>query len=150
MLRDIIQLNPVLVTAVISWTIAQALKVLVVFFQTGSWNWVLLFEPGGMPSSHSSMVSATAFSLGLFHGFDGPFFALAAIMSMIVIYDATGIRYQAGQHAALLNQIVKDISKGKFAQQNRLQEVLGHTPGEALLGTTLGVVVALLLWLIVR
>ena len=150
MLRELLQLNVVLITALISWTIAQALKVLVDLFQSGKWNWALLFEAGGMPSSHSAMVSSAALSIGLFAGFDQPLFALAAILAMIVIYDATGIRYQAGKHAELLNRIMSDISKGKFAQQKRLQEVLGHTPGEALMGMILGLVVAEMLWLMVR
>lgn len=146
--REFVNLNIVLVTALISWTIAQALKVLVVFFQTREWNWVLLFEPGGMPSSHSSMISAAAFSVGLTQGFQSPMFALGTVLAMIVIYDATGIRYQAGKHAELLNKMMTDISKGKFAQQKRLQEVLGHTPGEAILGTILGIAVAEILWLV--
>ncbi|MDZ7844178.1 MAG: divergent PAP2 family protein [Anaerolineales bacterium] len=149
-IREFIRLNVVLVTALTTWTIAQALKVLVDFVGDRKWNWVLLFEAGGMPSSHSAMVSSTAYSIGLFLGFDSALFALATILAMVVIYDATGIRYQAGKQAELLNKIMTDISKGKFDQQKRLTEVLGHTPGEAILGTILGLVMAQLFWFVVR
>lgn len=146
MLREFLQLNPVLLSALISWTIAQTLKVLIHFFQSSEWNWVLLFRAGGMPSSHSAMVSATAHAIGLFLGFKTPSFGLAIVFALIVIYDATGIRRQAGKQAVLLNSIIEDISRGKLAQQRKLREVLGHTPGEAIAGTTLGVFLAQVVW----
>lgn len=146
MLRDLIQLNPVLISALISWTVAQTLKVLLEFMRSQEWNWALLFRAGGMPSSHSAMVSATAHAIGLVWGFGTALFGLAAVFALIVIYDATGIRRQAGRQAALLNSLIEDISQGKLRQQRRLREVLGHTPGETLTGMLLGVSVAQILW----
>lgn len=148
MLRDLVQLNPVLISALISWTLAQTLKVLLDFASSGEWNWALLFRAGGMPSSHSAMVSATAHAIGLFSGFQSALFGLAAVFALIVIYDATGIRRQAGRQAVLLNSLIEDISQGKLRQQRRLREVLGHTPGEAVTGMLLGIGVAqTLFWL---
>lgn len=146
MLRDFVQLNPVLISALISWTIAQTLKVLIDFWANRKWNWALLFHAGGMPSSHSAMVSATAYGIGLFFGFRTPLFALATVFGLIVIYDATGIRRQAGQQAALLNTLIENFSKGREGRQRKLREVLGHTPGEAVTGMVLGISVAQILW----
>jgi len=149
MLRDLIQFNPVLLSALISWTIAQTLKVLLHFFQAREWNWALLFRAGGMPSSHSAMVSATAHGIGLFLGFSTPLFGLAVVFALIVIYDSTGIRRQTGRQAALLNSIIEDLSRGKFSRQGKLREVLGHTPGEAMTGMTLGILIAQVMWWLV-
>ena len=148
-LIEFLLFNPILLSAVIAWTIAQALKVLIEFILLRRWNWALLFQAGGMPSSHSAMVSATALSIGLFMGFDQPVFAVASILAMIVIYDATGIRREAGRQATLINTIIEEIAKGKLAQQKSLKEVLGHTPGEAIMGMLLGLVLAVLVWLLV-
>jgi acid phosphatase family membrane protein YuiD len=139
--------NPVLLAGILGWAIAQILKVIIERITLKRWNWALIFEAGGMPSSHSSMVSATALSVGFFGGFDSPVFALAAIISMIVIYDATGVRRESGKQAVLINSIIEEITKGKLPPQDKLKEVLGHTPGEAILGTTLGLTIAVFVWL---
>jgi len=145
-LREIVLFNPILLAALVAWTIAQVLKVLLEFFTLRRWNWALLFQAGGMPSSHSAMVSATALTIGLEKGFDQPVFALSAILAMIVIYDATGIRREAGRQAVLINSIIEEITKGKIPPQDKLKEVLGHTPGEAILGTLLGLSIGILTW----
>ena len=146
-LREILFLNPILLTALTAWSIAQILKVLIEFILQRTWNWALLFQAGGMPSSHSAMVSAAALSIGLNMGFDLPVFAVASILAMIVIYDATGIRREAGRQAVLINTIIEEIAKGKLAQHKRLKEVLGHTPGEALMGTLLGLAISVIFWI---
>ena len=148
-LREILLLNPILLAALTAWFIAQILKVLIEFITLKRWNWALLFQAGGMPSSHSAMVSAMALSIGLYMGFDLPVFAVASILAMIVIYDATGIRREAGRQAVLINTIIEEIAKGKLSQHKRLKEVLGHTPGEAILGTLLGLGISLIFWIIV-
>jgi len=149
-LSELFFFNPILLAAIIAWLIAQTLKVLIEFILLKRWNWALVFQAGGMPSSHSAMVSASALSTGLLFGFDQAIFALAAILAMIVIYDATGVRRESGKQAVLINSIIEEISKGKIPPQEKLKEVLGHTPGEAFLGTTLGLTIAVVMWLIVR
>lgn len=146
--RDFFLFNPVLFSALIAWTLAQILKVLIEFIILRKWNWALLFQAGGMPSSHSAMVSATSLSIGMLIGFDTGVFALSAVLAMIVIYDATGIRRQAGKQAVLINNMIDEITKGKIPPQDRLKEVLGHTPGEAIMGTLLGLVIAFLICLL--
>lgn len=137
-LLEILFYNPVLLSALIAWLIAQTLKVLIELILKRKINWALLFQAGGMPSSHSAMVSAAAISTGLVHGFDSAAFSVAAVFAMIVIYDATGVRRESGRQAVLINSIIEELSKGKMPPQDKLKEVLGHTPGEAFLGTILG------------
>ena len=138
--------NSVLIAGFISWSLAQLIKIPWNYFSTRRWDWVLLLRAGGMPSSHAALVASVAHSIGLFAGFNTPLFALALTLAAIVIYDATGIRRQAGIHAEFINRIIRDMVKGKRSQEKQLREVLGHTPMEALAGTLLGIGVAQLVW----
>jgi acid phosphatase family membrane protein YuiD len=140
--------NPVLIAGFISWGLAQLIKVPWNYFSSGKWDWVLLLRAGGMPSSHSALVASVAHAIGLFVGFASPSFALALTVAIIVIYDATGIRRQAGMHAEFINRIIKDRLLGKVTQDHLLREMLGHTPVEAFAGTLLGIAVAQLVWYI--
>ena len=140
--------NYVLIAALTAWSIAQIIKVPLEYFQTRSWNWALLLRAGGMPSSHSALVTAIAHATGLFAGFDQPAFALAVALAMVVVYDATGIRRQAGMHATLINAMINDLASGHPLKEEQLREVLGHTPLQALGGVILGIVVAQLTWFI--
>jgi hypothetical protein len=138
--------NPVLIAGLLSWGIAQVIKVPLNYFNTKMWNWALLLRAGGMPSSHSALVTATAHSVGLFEGFDTPLYAVSMALALVVIYDATGIRRQAGRHAEIINAMIRDLAKGHPLKQQQLREVLGHTPLEALAGMLLGLIVAQLIW----
>lgn len=142
--------NRILIAALIAWGLAQAIKIPLEYLQTKRWNWALLLRAGGMPSSHSALVTATAHSTGLYLGFASPLFALAVVIAMIVIYDATGIRRQAGKHAEIINTMIQDLVEGHPLREEQLREVLGHTPLEALGGTLLGLLVAQLEWMIWR
>jgi hypothetical protein len=135
--------------AIIAWLIAQIIKVPLTYITTGRWNWALLASPGGMPSSHSALVAGAAHMIGLSQGFDSPLFAIAMILAIIVIYDATGIRRQAGRHARIINKMISDLSSGNPLKQELLREVLGHTPLEALAGTLLGITIAQVTWWII-
>ncbi len=148
-LIEILLFNPILFAALSAWALAQFLKVLIEFFTNRKWNFALIFEAGGMPSSHSAMVSAAALSIGFELGFDHALFALSAILAMIVIYDATGVRRESGKQAVLINSIIEELSKGKMPPQGRLKEVLGHTPGEAVLGTLIGLGIAVVISLVI-
>jgi len=148
-LSEVLLFNPILLAAISAWVLAQVSKVFIEYFKLKRWNWALVFEAGGMPSSHSAMVSATALTIGFRLGFDTAIFALAAMLAMIVVYDATGVRRESGKQAVLINSIIAEITKGKIPPQDKLKEVLGHTPGEAILGTTMGLSIAIILWLIV-
>jgi acid phosphatase family membrane protein YuiD len=140
--------NYVLIAALIAWALAQSLKVPIEYLQTHRWNWALLVQAGGMPSSHSALIVGIAHAIGLSVGFDSALFALAFAIAMIVIYDATGIRRQAGKHAELINAMINDLAGGNPLKGEQLREVLGHTPLEALGGIVLGVIVAQITWLV--
>ena len=139
--------NRVLTAALTSWALAQIIKIPLEYIRTRRWNWALLFSAGGMPSSHSALVAASAHATGLYMGFDSPVFALAVALAMIVIYDATGIRRQAGRHAALINAMIADLTSGHPLKEEHLREVLGHTPLQALSGLLLGLLVSQLMWI---
>ena len=134
--------NAVLVGALLAWAIAQTIKLPIEYVHNRHWDWSLLLRAGGMPSSHSALVTAVAHGIGLTEGFTSPLFALGVAMAMIVIYDATGIRRQAGRHAEIINTLVQDLLEGHALRQEQLREVLGHSPMEAFIGMVLGLVVA--------
>ncbi len=139
--------NHVLWTGMVGWFLAQALKVPVDCIRERRWNWALFFAAGGMPSSHSALVTSTALAVGLHIGFDTPLFAVAVALAMVVVYDATGVRRQAGMQAKKINILVEELLKGHPISEQHLREVIGHTPLEALGGVLLGLVVAVGLWL---
>ena|SRR4030065_435745 len=140
--------NYVLIGALIAWGIAQIIKVPVEYLQTRRWNWALLAQAGGMPSSHTALMVGITHGIGLSAGYNSPLFALAFALSMIVIYDATGIRRQAGRHAELINAMINDLAAGNPLKEEQLREVLGHTPLESLGGILLGLVVAQITWMV--
>jgi acid phosphatase family membrane protein YuiD len=139
--------NHVLLTALAGWFIAQILKVLIDLIREHKVNWGLFFSVGGMPSSHSALVTSTAMAAGLYTGFDSPIFAIAVTIAMVVVYDATGVRRQAGMQAQTINVIVEELLQGHPISEQHLREVLGHTPLEAISGVLLGLLVASLMWL---
>jgi len=141
---------PVLAAGLTAWWLAQILKLPLFYSHHRRWNWALLISAGGMPSSHSSLVTATSLAIGLFDGFDSSLFALSIAVAMVVIYDATGIRRQAGRHAQKINILINELFSGQPISEDQLKEVLGHTPMEALGGMLLGILVALLSWLVWR
>lgn len=140
--------NQALIGALIGWTIAQTVKVPLEYLRTKRWNWVLLFRTGGMPSSHTALVAGVAHGIGLRDGFDSTVYAIAATLAIVVIYDATGIRRQAGKHATLINAMIQDLASGHPLKQEMLRDVLGHTPLEALGGLLLGLASAQLTWML--
>jgi acid phosphatase family membrane protein YuiD len=148
-LSETLLYNPILLAALSAWFIAQVSKVFIEYFTLKRWNWALVFEAGGMPSSHSAMVSAAALTIGIRIGFDTAIFALAAMIAMIVVYDATGVRRESGKQAVAINSIIAEFTKGNIPPQDKLKEVLGHTPGEAFWGTLMGLSIAIILWFIV-
>lgn len=142
--------NYVLISALVAWCLAQGLKIPIEYFRSKRWNWALLLSVGGMPSSHTALVTATAHGIGLHAGFDNPIFALAVTLAMVVIYDATGIRRQAGIHAQRINILFDELLSGHPVDEKDLREVLGHTPREVIGGIFLGLLIPQLLWFVWR
>jgi acid phosphatase family membrane protein YuiD len=145
MLIDLIQ-NQVWIAGMLGWFLGQFLKVPVEYLLNRRMNWSLWFSSGGMPSSHSSLMTSVTLSIALNYGFGSPIFALAFAISMIVVYDATGVRRQAGIHAQKINLLFEEILQGKPIEVEKLKEVLGHTPLQVVGGVLLGIAIAIILW----
>jgi acid phosphatase family membrane protein YuiD len=136
--------NRILIGAALAWTLAQVIKVPLNYFVRHEWDWSLLLAAGGMPSSHSALVTGVSFGVGLEQGFNSPMFAVACVIALIVIYDATGVRRHAGDHARVLNLMIDELLTGHPLAERELKEVLGHTPREVIGGIALGVLVTVL------
>ncbi|SCH11693.1 MULTISPECIES: divergent PAP2 family protein [unclassified Romboutsia] len=104
-----------------------------------------ILTSGGMPSSHSSFVTSLATLVGLERGFNSTDFAIVVVFALIIMYDASGVRRAVGKQATILNQIVDDVHHGKHIEQEKLKELIGHTPVEVWMGAILGVLVALVM-----
>ena len=137
--------SSVLVTSAIAWFIAQFIKVIIVLVKNKKLDFRRFIGSGGMPSSHSSFVVSLATSIGIKDGFASDIFAASAVMALVVMYDAAGVRRAAGQQARILNKLVREWEKNDFTQtEKKLKELLGHTPFEVFAGAILGIAVALL------
>lgn len=138
--------NHILVTAFFSWLLSGLMKVPIEYWATRQWNWALWFSPGGMPSQHSALVTSTMLAVGLYAGFNTAAFAVAFTLMMVVLYDAAGVRRQAGLHAAKINKIINEFFAGQPISESQLREVIGHTPREVIGGVGFGLVFTVLIW----
>ncbi len=138
--------DKILLSSFVAWSIAQVSKFFIWRLQKGKTNFRILVSAGGMPSSHSALVSALATSTGLWEGFSSTAFALSLILALIVMYDAAGVRRAASIQAKILNQILDELFQGQPVSEKRLWELLGHTPVEVLVGALMGVAVSFLLY----
>ena len=139
---------PELIACVVAWSVSSLLKIPIYFFTHKKLQFSLAFSTGGMPSSHAATLTGTTLAIGLFDGFNSPVFALAVATSMIVIYDASGVRREAGYHAETLNLLIEEFFKGTTVDQKKLKEMLGHTPVQVVGGVLTGLFTSLILWLI--
>lgn len=137
--------NQILLTAIVSWALAQLIKIGIELIRTHRINWQLIFATGGMPSSHSSLVVALATATGLRQGFDSPLFAIATVLAFVVLYDAQGIRRQARNQARIINRMLQNVENAGIKVDKNLKELLGHTPIQVVGGTILGIIVALIM-----
>ena len=134
-----------LLAPLVAWTIAQTAKVVLYSVRQRRLNLRVLAVTGGMPSSHSAIVMGLTTAIGKYAGVASAQFAIALIFSVVVMYDAAGLRRAAGRQAAVLNRLVDDLMHMRGVEEQKLRELLGHTPVEVLVGAMLGIVVGLLL-----
>jgi uncharacterized protein len=136
--------NKILQIALASWAIAQILKVIVILFQEKRIAWNYFFTSGGMPSAHTATVCALATATAMIEGMGSIFFGITAVLAVIVMYDAAGVRQSVGQHSVMLNLIVKELSTKltKLEREKDFREFIGHTPFQVLIGALLGILVA--------
>ncbi len=135
--------NRVLLIALVACLIAQATKLLVELVVNQKVNLKVLVESGGMPSSHAALVAALAAGVGQTSGWASSEFAIATVFAIIVMYDAAGVRRAAGKQAQILNQMIDEFFQGEheFAEE-RLKELLGHTPVQVIVGSVLGIAIS--------
>lgn len=133
--------NKYIYIPILLWFFIQLFKVIYDLVTTKKFNFKRIMGAGGMPSSHSAIVTSLATMIGKYEGVDTPIFALSLIMAFIVMYDACGVRRAAGKQAALLNKIIQTPGLTGVQVSERLVEVLGHTPVQVFVGALLGVVV---------
>jgi len=126
------------------WFSIQLFKVVYDLVKTGKFNFKRILGAGGMPSSHSAVVTSLSTMIGKEYGFDSAIFALSLIFACIVMYDAAGVRRAAGKQAKLLNKIVETPGLTSIEVTERLVEVLGHSPKQVFVGALIGVVVGLI------
>lgn len=146
-MKEFLLANPWLLIGGIAWISAQILKIAIEGVINRKLDIGRLIETGGMPSSHTALVSAISTSIALTEGWRTPIFAIAFVFSLIVIYDATNLRRNAGHQAEVINRLIPQLLHGKHLQPGfafkELRELLGHTPFEVTMGAILGVIVAL-------
>lgn len=137
--------NSVLFIAVIACLVAQALKLIVDLAKNRKLNVRVLTTTGGMPSAHSALVTSLATGVGQTAGWASPEFAIATIFAIIVMYDAAGVRQAAGKQARILNQMIDELfSKDHEFNEDKLKELLGHTPFQVIVGSALGITISCL------
>lgn len=137
--------NHILRVSILAWFIAQVLKVIITLLKEKRMDFTRFIGSGGMPSSHSAFVVSLATSVGLKHGWDSTYFAISAVFTLIVMYDAAGVRRATGKQAVVLNKIINEIHQYKEIKQERLKELIGHTPIEVFTGALLGALISYLL-----
>ena len=139
--------NYLLMSALFAWMIAQILKVFTGMFSEQKFSFFkLLFSNGGMPSSHSATVMALTTACAISYGFDSAPFAISLIVSIIVMNDAFGVRYETGEQAKILNRITRELFSGNPDNINTgLKELVGHTPFQVLMGALCGIAVGILM-----
>ena len=126
-----------------TWFFIQLFKLIYDLVTTKKFNFKRILGAGGMPSSHSAVVVALATMIGKSQGINSPMFGLAVVFAFVVMYDAAGVRRAAGKQANLLNKIVDTPGLSGVEVTERLQEVLGHTPFQVLVGALIGLIVGL-------
>ena len=135
-------LNIPIITALCGWFVAQFLKCLIMIWHEKRFTITILWSSGGMPSSHSALVTSLATSIGYIYGIETPAFAVAVVLAFIVMYDASGVRRAVGEQAKILNKINAQNEELNF--EKVLKELIGHTPLQVFFGCTLGILIGFL------
>jgi len=136
--------NKIFMTTLMSWVIAQTLKVTIGVIREKRFDFRWFVGTGGMPSTHAAGVSCLATAVGLEYGFDSVYFAIAVVFTIVVMFDAQGVRRATGRQAGILNKIMDDIYWRGRIREDQLRELIGHTPVEVIAGAIVGIFVAFL------
>ena len=132
--------NKYIYVPIILWFGIQLFKLIYDLCTTKKFNFKRIIGAGGMPSSHSAVVTSLATLIGKNLGVDSPIFAISLIFAFVVMYDACGVRRAAGKQAKVLNEIVNTPGLSNVQVQEKLQEALGHTPVQVFVGALIGLI----------
>ena len=135
-------LNIPIIAGLSGWFVAQFIKCLIMIWHEKRFSISILWSSGGMPSSHSALVTSLAAAVGYVHGIGSASFAIAVLLAFIVMYDAAGVRRAVGEQAKILNQINAESEEITF--EKVLKELIGHTPLQVFMGGILGTSIGLL------
>lgn len=135
----------IFIAAAVAWFIAQALKMIISFIENKKIDWSLATASGGMPSSHTAFVVSATTMIGRREGLESSVFALAVVLSVVVMYDAMHVRRAVGHIGQTLNQIIDNYNKTGKVTVDNVKEILGHSPIQVLAGFVLGLLVGLFL-----
>ena len=136
--------NKYLYVPLLLWFCIQTFKVMYELIKTKKINFKRTIGAGGMPSSHSAITMCISTMIGKSSGFDSSIFAFSLIVALVVMYDAAGVRRAAGKQAQLLNKIVDTPGLTNLQVQEKLVEVLGHTPVQVFVGALLGIIIGMI------
>ena len=144
-IREVLSLNQILTVSLLSWFVAQVLKTIINFILLGKFQW----GDGGMPSAHSATVCAMVIATARSEGINSAIFAVAAVVAIITMHDAMGVRRETGEQAKVLNKMIEQWievteKNNPFLQNMHLKEMVGHTPLQVLAGFVVGCMVGLL------
>ena len=135
--------NKYIIVPILTWFCIQLFKLIYDLVTTKKFNFKRILGAGGMPSSHSAVVVSLATLIGKDIGVDTPLFAISLLFAFVVMYDAAGVRRAAGKQARLLNKIVETPGLSGLQVQEKLVEVLGHSPKQVFVGALIGIIVGL-------
>lgn len=127
------------------WVTAQAIKIFIGMIRERRFDFRWLIGTGGMPSTHSAAVASLSTVVGYYYGFGSIPFAMSLVFSLIIMFDAAGVRRAAGRQASVLNKILDELYEKGEIPEERLKELLGHTPVQVFAGAAVGIVVAVLM-----
>ena len=144
-IREVLSLNQILTVSLLSWFVAQVLKTIINFILLGKFQLERMWGDGGMPSAHSATVCAMVIATARSEGINSAIFAVAAVVAIITMHDAMGVRRETGEQAKVLNKMIEQWievteKNNPFLQNMHLKEMVGHTPIEVVTGAALGIV----------
>ena len=149
LIRDVLNLNPILTVALLAWFVAQVLKTLINFILLGKFQLERMWGDGGMPSAHSATVCAMVIATARSEGINSAIFAVASVVAIITMHDAMGVRRETGEQAKVLNRMLEQWievteKNSPFLQNMHLKEMVGHTPLQVVAGVLVGIAVGFL------
>lgn len=137
-------LHTIGIASLLAGLLAQLMKVVIAYYHTRKLRFDRFFDTGGMPSSHTALVTTLTIGVGIDSGISSAIFSIALIFSMYVVFEAAGLRQEVGKQARVLNELIDDLLETHQINRARLKELVGHTWGEVTVGFLFGLAVAFL------